>query len=133
MKVYFGTKGNKYYVLSTEFSECYIFDNFGSLVSNGGSISSCDNWVEVDFLSFVSTGFGCEVMFDGEKSEVGNTLEDCTKIIRDIGNYVGTMFFINHKDSRGSFTQVFFIFNKGVFSKKVLESKLKVSGWSSLI
>jgi len=133
VKVYFGSKGSRYYILCPDFSECYSFNMFGTLESSEASISSCSNWVEVDFISFVNTGGNkTELLFNDSKTVLNKSLLDCTSAIRDKGNYLGTMFTISHKDSEGMFTQVFFVAHKGLFTKRMLEERFSIDVWDSL-
>lgn len=133
MRVYFGNRNNNYFILSPDYNECYSFNRFGTLENKEASISSCENWVEVDFVSFVSVGGNkTEIMFNGEKAVLGLSLFDCTSKIRHMGNYLGTMFTLKHEDEQGKFTQVFFIAHKGRFTKSIFSREFGISSWNSL-
>ena len=116
-----------------EFNEIYSFNTFGTLESASANVGSCDNWVEVDFISFVSTDMKvCEVLYNDSKAMVYKSLFDCTSFIRKYGNYLGTMFTISHEDSIGKFNQVFFVAHKGVIRKSILERGLAIKEWKNL-
>lgn len=134
MRVYFGSKGNRYFILCPDFKECYAFNMFGTLESRESSISSCDKWVEVDFLSFVGSGVGdCEVLLNDKKAVISKPLLNCVADIRSFGNYLGTAFTISHDDGVGKFTQIIFVAHKGVFTEGMLERKFSINSWNSLV
>lgn len=133
MKVYFGSKGSKYFILCPEFEECYSFNMFGTLVSKEEGISSCDNWSEVDFISFVSSDTrSCELLYNSEKAVINEPLLNCILSIRKYGKYLGTAFTIEHEDSVGKYTQVIFVLNKGVITKSMLGKRFSINNWNSL-
>lgn len=95
------------------FKEVYCFNMFGTLENPNGSISSCDNWQEVEFISLVGVGNTCEVMCNGLKSGINSMLMNCMAKVRDRRGYVGTIFSVGHEDNIGKFNQVLFIYPKG--------------------
>jgi len=134
VKVYFGSKSNKYYILCPDFNECYVFNMFGTLERKDGSIGSCDSWTEVDFLSFVSIDGGkCEMLFNDEKVVINESIQSCAMKIRKVGGYLGTMFTVSHSDDGGSFTQVCFVARKGTNTKGILEGNFVLKEWKKLV
>lgn len=135
MRVFYGNKGLEYYIMCTDFKEIRVFDMFGNLSDVTGTIDSCNNWLEVDFLSFISTGVNsCELLFNGYKVELYNSLFKELKPYKIHGKYLGTMFSILHEDgTEGRFLQVILVYKKGVISSKKVNEQYPNRYWRRLI
>ena len=131
MKVFYGSKGSEFYIMCRDFNEVYAFDMFGTLSRVNGSIESCDNWQEVDYLSFVGIGnSNCELLFNNYKAELGVSLLDAIKPFRMGGKYLGTIFNVPHEDSDGRFTQVVFVYPKGTISYGDINNQFPNRYWN---
>lgn len=121
MRVYYGNSGGQHYVMCRDFEEVYSFDTFGNLAGTKGGVSSCHSWVEVDFISIVSSTINtCEVLTNGYKCVVNKPLFEVVSNIRNHGKFLGTMFNILHSDDLGKFNHILFIYRKGVVSTSAL-------------
>ena len=117
-----------------DFKEIYSFDMFGNFLSTSGTIGSCYNWVEVDFISIVSVSVNsCEVLSNGFKTVVQKPLFEVARDIRDYGRFLGTMFNILHADDIGKFNQILFVYSKGILPKDILGKKCINCIWSPLV
>lgn len=116
MRVYFGSKGRNYFIMAIgngteQFKEVYSFNMFGNLENTNCSISSCDNWREVGFISLVGEDKYCELMSNTFKGKMDDLLMLCVAKVRNRGGYIGTIFSIPHKDGDSSYNQVLFLYN----------------------
>ena len=133
MKVYYGSKGSEFYIMCRDFNEIYVFDMFGTLCRVNGTIDSCSNWQEVDYLSFVNIGTrNCELLFNDYKAELGIPLLDALKPFRLMGKYLGTMFNVPHEDNGGRFTQVVIVYPKGTLSYNYIEKQFPKRYWNKI-
>lgn len=133
MKVFYGNKGSEFFIMCVDFKEIYVFDMFGNLCRTNGTIDSCNNWIEVDFLSFVTIGVNnCEVLYNGYKAELGISLFEAIKFYRLQGKYLGTMFNVPHEDSDGKFSQVILVFPKGTLTSTMINNQFPNRLWKKL-
>lgn len=135
MKVYYGTKGNSFYIMCIGggFREIYKFDMFGNLEAIDCSIESCNNWVEVDYLSYVGVSAKeSEIMYNGIKAYLDIPLLEAIAPIRKYGKFLGTMFNVPHSDDFGRFNQILFIFDKGVITKDIVDKQYPDRVWRPL-
>lgn len=133
MKVYYGSRGSEFYIMCRDFEEIYVFDMFGTLTRVNGTIDSCNNWQEVDYLSFVNIGTrDCELLFNGYKAELGMPILEAIKPFRLQGKYLGTIFNVPHEDSDGRFTQILIVYPKGVLSYNYINSQYPNRYWNKL-
>lgn len=133
MKVYYGNKGSEFFIMCNEFNEIYVFDMFGNLCRVNGTIDSCNNWQEVDFLSYVGIGTkNCEVLFNGYKTELGIPIFDALSVFRGKGGYLGTMFNVPHEDEVGRFNQIILVYPKGTLSAKMVNNEYSNRLWKKL-
>lgn len=134
MKVYYGNKGSEFFIMCMETKEIYVFDMFGTLCRVNGTIDSCNNWQEVDFLSFVSTGVNsCELLYNGYTTSLNTPILEAIKPYRLVGNYMGTIFNVPHEDSEGRFSQLLMVFKKGVITNRIIISQYPNNYWNKLI
>lgn len=133
MKVLYGTKGNNYFIMCSDFKEIYKFDMFGNIESTNGLINDCNNWQEVDFLSYIGTGTNnCELLYNGYKAELGVPLFEAINPIRNYGKYLGTMFNVPHEDDFGRYNQILFLFKKGTVTNSMINSQYPNRVWTRL-
>lgn len=133
MKVYYGNKGSEFFIMCNEFNEIYVFDMFGNLCRVNGTIDSCNNWQEVDFLSYVGIGTkNCEVLFNGYKTELGIPIFDALSVFRSKGGYLGTMFNVPHEDEVGRFNQIILVYPKGTLSANMVNNEYSNRLWKKL-
>lgn len=133
MKVYYGSRGSEFYIMCRDFEEIYVFDMFGTLARVNGTIDSCNNWQEVDCLSFVNVGTkDCELLFNGYKADLGMPILEAIKPFRLHGKYLGTMFNVPHEDRDGRFTQIVIVYPKGVLSYDMVNSQYPNRYWNKL-
>lgn len=133
MKVYYGSKGSEFYIMCRDFEEVYVFDMFGTLSRVTGTIDSCNNWQEVDCLSFVNIGTNsCELLFNGYKAELGIPILEAIKPFRLNGKFLGTMFNVPHEDKDGRFTQIVIVYPKGTLSYDMINKQYPNRYWNKL-
>lgn len=133
MKVYYGNKGSEFYIMCVDFQEIYVFDMFGNLSSVNGLVSSCDNWQEVDFFSYVGVSLKeCEVLYNGYKTKLDIPLFNAIKPLRDKGGYLGTLFNVPHEDDIGRYNQILLLYPKGTISNKFVVNLYPNKTWSKL-
>jgi len=134
MKVYYGNKGSEFFIMCADFREVYAFDMFGNLSKVNGTIDSCNNWQQVDFLSFVSLGVkNCEVLFNGYKAELNIPILEAIQPFRVSGGYLGTMFNVPHEDSEGRFQQILMVFPRGTITSVMVNAKFPNRIWKKLL
>lgn len=134
MKVYYGNTGNSYHIMCTDTNEIYTFDMFGNLESTKGTIGGVYKWSEVDFISLVGTSNdSCEVLYNGYKSKLNNSLFSYMNTFRNYGKYLGTIFNIPHEDDLGRYNQVLFLYSKGTLEPAVVDKVLQVTNWTKLL
>lgn len=133
MKVYYGSKGSEFFIMCADFKEIYAFDTFGNLSRVNGIVDSCNNWQEVDFLSFVGIGTNnCELLYNGYKSELGIPLLEGIKPFRLRGGYLGTLFNVPHEDNQGRFTQIVIVFPTGFLCDNYINNLFPNRNWIKL-
>lgn len=137
MNVLYSVAGNQHYIADMGSGEIAVFDSFGKNLGMNGSISSLRSTIKVDVLSIVDRGNKrqCEMMYKDRKITVDERLFNCVASIRQLGGYLGTMFYIQHKDESGSYTQVIFLYNQGALAEDTVYNKIKdniIGKWENL-
>lgn len=134
MKVFYGNRGSEFYIMCSDFREIYVFDMFGNLCRTNGTIDSCNNWQQVDFLSFINIGVkSSELLFNGYKSELNIPLFEALKPFRLNGRYLGTMFNIPHEDEEGKFQQIVLVYQKGTITSSMINNQFPKRCWKKLL
>ena len=133
MKVYYGIKGNSHFIMCQNSMEIYEFDSFGNLVSTLGTVSSCESWLEVDYLSFVGVGTSdCELLYKNLKARLRTPISTAIRPVRQYCNFLGTMFSIPHEDELGKFNQILFVFKKGEITDKMVFTQYPNVSWKTI-
>lgn len=133
MKVFYGNSGGNHYIMCSDYNEVYSFDMFGNTLKCGGGVSSCQSWLEVDFVSIVDTSLrSCEILCNGLKASLNKPLFEVARELKDKGNYLGTMYNIKHEDDLGKYNQIIFVYRKGVLPNRYLDIKYPNLSWKTI-
>lgn len=118
--VYYGLKGNDYYILDNNSGDIKKFDRFGTERKGSYGISDCSKWNKVDYISLVESDEEVEAFTNaGVIRKKGDFFEVIGSIRMNRG-YLGTCFHRIHMDKYGSFNQVIFIYPEGTVNKVFL-------------
>lgn len=133
----YGTGGNTIYIRCKDTEEVYGFNNYGVLTETNGMIQYAKFWEDIDVVSIIPTGSrSCEMFYNGKICRIGIPKQKIQKFFIDKGNYLLTVFHIQHQDDLGKVPQSIFIYRKGEMSFEKVDKAIegcKTGCWSDII